>query len=241
MGEEEMADNGPSTSSGPAASLEAFHGSGADLAASLQTTSLDGLRGALSEVRRLTSLNGHSERPSASDRRIQLAREFCEAGAVRPHQESQRGVLSAWDLLDSQEHLALLPLPLFVLSNLIALLGAHQPTHELADEVIQRLLPSSPASNGEATSGQARPSSIYWTRLQTYLSAASSKNDLSVKEKGPKFRASSEVVILATVRLLLEMSTFAGGKHARRVFDSMNWTMKVRVSNGDDFAFLTKL
>lgn len=211
-----------------AAALSAYTGNGTDLASSLQTSSLDALRNSLSEIRSLTGLYSYNERPSPSDKRIQLAKDFCYAGGIGQadsSQENRGGVLNAWDIIDTQEQLIILPLPLFVLSNIIALLGAHQPTHDLVDDLIQKILPG--ARSLDETQTHSTAISVYWSRLQTYLSKASGKSDTSTKGKAPQTRGASEVVTLATLRLLLEMSTFAGGKHARVVFDNMNWTMKV--------------
>jgi hypothetical protein len=212
-----------------ASALAAFTGTGANLASSIQTNSLDALRNGLSEIRTLTSLYYHDEKPSPSDKRIQLAKEFCQAGGIGesdPRQESGRGVLHAWDIIEGQDVPSVLPLPLFVLSNIIALLGVHQPTHELVDDLVQKILPDAAASQDENNT-QSSSKNIYWNRLQTYLSNASGKPDATMKGKSHQNRGASEVVTLATIRLLLELSSFAGGKYSKTVFDHMNWTLKV--------------
>jgi hypothetical protein len=211
-----------------AAALTAYTGSGADLVNSIQTTSLDALRNSLSEFRSLTSLSKHDEILSPSDKRIQLVKEFCQGGGIGsspPSQDSRRGLLNAWDLIDGQDQISVVPLPLFVLSNIIALLGAHQPTHDLVYDLIHKLLPAARTQDEIPT--QSAATNTYWSRLMLYLSNASGKGDMSKNGKGPLLRGASEVVTLATLRLLLEVSTVAGGKYARSVFDHMNWTMKV--------------
>ncbi|UZJ56956.1 hypothetical protein CBS101457_006276 [Exobasidium rhododendri] len=210
-----------------AAALDAYSGTGSDLATSIQTSSLDTLRVSLSELRNLTSLLKFDEVLSPSDKRIQLAREFCQAGGVGhadSSQESRGGLLNAWDVIDRQEQLSLLPLPLFALSNIIVLLGAHQPTHDLVDDLIHKLLPAARSQDEGVT--QSVSTNTYWTRLQLYLSKANGKPDATQKGSSQQNRGASEVVTLATLRLLLEMTSFAGGKYARSVFDHMNWTLK---------------
>jgi nucleolar pre-ribosomal-associated protein 1 len=227
---EPAAEEAPMSSTSRAATLAAFTGTGADLAASLQTSSLDGLRASLTTLRTLTSRNSHDERLAPSDKRIQLATEFCRAGGIgqsgQGHSDS-RGLLNAWDIIDTQEQVTLLPFPLFVLSNIISLLGSHQPTHDLADEIIQTILPAS-ASSSNVDSALSRPTTEnhYWNRLQTYLSQSGVRSEASLRGKQVQNKGSQEVVTMSALRLLLEMTTFAGGKYARSVFDNMNWTMK---------------
>lgn len=233
---EPIVEEAPTSTSSRAAALAAFTGTGADLAASLQTSSLDALRASLTTLRTLTSRNSHDEIISPSDRRIQLATEFCRAGGIGQSgagQKNSRGLVNAWDLIDAEDQVTLLPIPLFVLSNFISLLGSHQPTHDLADEIIQTILPAS-ASSSTADSTLSRPAAenVYWNRLQTYLSLSGGRNDASSKGKAAQNLGSQEIVTMAALRLLLEVTSFAGGKYARSVFDSMNWTMKVRLLNG---------
>jgi nucleolar pre-ribosomal-associated protein 1 len=223
---ETPAEEATTSISSRAAALAAFTGTGAELATSLQTTSLDALRTHLTTLRNLTSRNSHDEKISPSDKRIQLAAEFCRAGGIgqsKASQDNGRGLVNAWDLIDAQEQVSLLPVPLFVLSNLISLLGSHQPTHDLADELIQTLLP---ASIPDSTHSRSVNENHYWNRMQMYLSLSGGKGDASYKGKGIQNKGSQEIVTMASLRLLLEMTTFAGGKYARSVFDQMNWTMK---------------
>lgn len=229
--EEEVGEVDPSiTKSTRAAALAAYTGNGADLAKSLHTTSLDALRSGLTEIRTLTGKSSHDEKLSPSDKRIRLAQEFCQAGGIglSSRQDNGKGILNAWDIIDSQDKISLLPIVLFTLSNIISLLGSHQPTHEYVDEMIQNLLPSE-SSNQEPPLAYIK-SNIYWIRLQTYLANASSagQRDASHKGKANQSQGSQEIVTMATLRLLLEMTSFAGGKYAKSVFDHMNWTMKVR-------------
>lgn len=220
------AEEAPTVLSTRATAWAAFTGTGANLATLLQTTSLDALRTHLTTLRHLTSRNSHDEKISPSDKRIQLAAEFCRAGGLGQSTASQdkgRGLVDAWDLIDAKEQISLLPIPLFVLSNLISLLGSHQPTHDFADELIQTLLP---ASISDSTPSRPANENHYWNRLQLYLSLSGSKGDAFHKGKAMQNKGSQEILTMASLRLLLEMTTFAGGKYARNVFDSMNWTMK---------------
>lgn len=238
--EDQVLEVDPSTTkSTRAAALAAYTGNGADLVKTLHSASLDALRAGLTELRTLTGKNSYNEKLSPSDKRIRLAQEFCQAGGVgQSNQKNGRGILNAWDIIDSQEQISVLPIALFSLSNIISLLGSHQPTHDLADDIIQNLLPFETSS--QEISLAYIKSNIYWTRLQTYLANASSggKNDASShKGKSNQSQGSQEIVTLATLRLLFEMTTFAGGKYAKSVFDHMNWTMKVRLAMTDQLNY----
>lgn len=199
--------------------------SGAQLASALDTSSLDVMRLILLEVKQATSLKRFDERPEASDARIRFAVDLVTAGRtadVARSSKAVQGLLQAWDMADGQRQGAILPLPIYCLSNLIALLGAHQPNHEYAEEIIHALLPSKDVQP-ESGAGQS-----YWHRLQMYLSEAGVSSK-STKENG-KHRASSSAasdeLILATLHLLLAITSFAGGKYARTVFDNMSWSMR---------------
>lgn len=128
-------------------------------------------------------------------------------------------------LLRTQQTLpTLLPMPLFVLAQLLALLSAHQPTHALGDTIMARLLPSLGASSLGSANGS------YWARLQGYLGSAEGRRGGGKAKDGAgtsAASAASETLTLASIRLMLEMSSFAGGKYARQVFEGVGWSMKV--------------
>lgn len=243
---------------GPVASTDPI--SGAQISAALRTTSYDALRQTLLTLRNATSLAAHDERLSASDARIQLAKELVYAGGLGTGVDaggsgapststsaaasSTRGLFDAWDLADAQQQLAVLPLPLFALANLLTLFGAHQPDHAVGEEILVRLLPPSnvpPGGDEEHERGSGHASHTargrYWTRLQAYLAStdtfhgvtagAHSKTNDASKGKGVvRTNRDAEILIMATLRLLLAMTSFAGAKFARPIFDAMGWSMK---------------
>lgn len=212
----------------------AFTGTGSELAASLGTTSFDALRIALSRLRSVTAINYGDQRPEPSDRRIRLATEFASAdgvgGKLGVEGKAPKGLLEAWDLCEDGGQVTVVPLVLFCLANVLSLLGSHQPTHELGHDIIGLILPSFQSQKSAATTVETSPQSKYWNRLQSYL-ATSGNVETNTKRKGVATPASnhaaSELITLAAVKLILEITSFAGGKHARRVFDCFDWNMRV--------------
>lgn len=212
-----------------------FTGSGSDLAASLNTTSFDALRIALTRLRSVTSNVNTGERLEAGDRRIQLATEFTSVdgvgGKVAASGKATRGLLEAWDLCEDGGQVTVIPLVLFCLANLLSLLGSHQPTHELGHDVISLLLPSFQSQKSAAATVEGlSPQSKFWNRLQSYLAADGAVEANGRRKEGlaaSKNNAAGELTTLAAVKLMLEMTSFAGGKHARRVFDCFDWNTRV--------------
>lgn len=189
-----------------------------DLVVMLDSTSLDSLRLALVELNRKTAIYRFDERIGPSDTRIQIALELLSLSGVTPDTSSinaGKGIWHAWEVANSQRQSGILPLVLHLLANLINVLGAHQPNHEQAEKIIHSLI-----SMPDSVQGQRS-----WNDLQTYLSetgGAKPKGSGKDRIKG----TSADDLISATLRLLLAITSFAGAKYARHVFDNMAWGMK---------------
>ncbi|PWN34846.1 uncharacterized protein FA14DRAFT_171572 [Meira miltonrushii] len=189
-----------------------------DLVVMLDSTSLDSLRLALVELNRKTAVYRSDERIGPSDARIQTALELVSLGGVTSDTSSMnasKGIWHAWEVANSQKQSGLLPLVLHLLANLINVLGAHQPNHEQAEKIIHSLISTPDSVHGQRS----------WNDLQTYLSetgGAKPKGSGKDRIKG----TSTDDLISATLRLLLAITSFAGAKYARNVFDNMAWGMK---------------
>ncbi|PWN48866.1 hypothetical protein IE53DRAFT_388932 [Violaceomyces palustris] len=197
---------------------------GSDLVRCLETNSADALRSALSQLRNQISVQHHETSRDhlipASDRRIRIVTEYCQlchssqpgASSSSPtSSEAAKGIFAAWELAEKQSLPTLLPLPIFVLAQILPLLSAHYPNHALGESIIQRLL---------------SPSEPWFNLLQTYVAnAGGSAKDQSVG-KGRDGAKASDVTTMASLKLLKEMVSFAQGKFSNRVFESFNWGIK---------------
>ena len=84
----------------------------------LQTTSYDTVRTTLLNLKDSISLQRYDEKITALDVRIEIAKKFIESGGLGRGSASSstsapiknRGLLDAWDLVDSQHQQAILPL-----------------------------------------------------------------------------------------------------------------------------------
>lgn len=196
----------------------------------LQTTSYDAVRTTLLNLKDSISLQRYDEKITALDVRIEIAKKFVESGGLGRGSASSstsapiknRGLLDAWDLVDSQQQQAILPLILSVLSNFILLLSAHQPTHDFAEHILQQLLPTTDPDR----ESDSRKQATYWNRMQKYLANVNGSGSRRDHANPSTSHSSSDTLILATLQLLVSMTSFAGAKYAHVVFDSINWSMK---------------
>ncbi|CEH19266.1 Uncharacterized conserved protein [Ceraceosorus bombacis] len=208
---------------------------GSSLAAALSTTSADALRSALSTLRRETRCAvdsaGAREPIAASDGRITLVTQLLTAPSHHGQDDqlpsALASLLAAWDLADAQSLPTLIPLPLFCLAQMLTLLSAHQPTHEMGEAVISALLPPKTqaletSGNGRAPAASSSSIGAYWRRMQAYLVAGQGQGASHGAARGAA--AKNETLTLATSRLMLAMSCFAGSKYASRIFDAVSWS-----------------
>ena len=194
---------------------------GAELHEALKTPSADMLRLLLSRLRNQTSLsfaeNTQRSTIPASDKRIQLIKDYCQLCET---QASNSGVstsaaaslFSTWELADRQDLPTLLHLPIFCLAQSLALLSIHYPTHALGSNIIERIL-----STNEP----------FLAMLHNYISNLGGAKFASSKQRDGRSSKGSDVAALASLVLLREIATFAKGRHAAKLFDSFNWSMKV--------------
>lgn len=194
---------------------------GAELFQSLQTPSADLLRLLLSRFRNQTTLsfaeNTQRSTIPASDKRIQLVKDYCQLCETQASNSSAStsaaaSIFSTWELADRQDLATLLHLPIFCLAQSLALLSIHYPTHALGSSIIERILSTN------------QP---WLALLHNYISALGGAKFVSAKQRESRSSKGSDVAGLASLVLLREISTFAKGRYASRLFDSFNWSMKV--------------
>lgn len=194
---------------------------GTELHTALKTPSADLLRLLLSRLRHQTSLSfaENTERSTipASDKRIQLVKEYCQlcetqasnSGAITSAASS---IFSTWELADRQDLPTLLHLPIFCLAQSLALLSIHYPTHSLGSNIIERIL---------------SPNEPWLAMLHDYISNLGGAKYASSKQRDARSSNKSDVAALASLVLLREISHFAKGRYAVKLFDSFNWSMRV--------------
>ncbi|KDN41611.1 hypothetical protein K437DRAFT_269643 [Tilletiaria anomala UBC 951] len=195
----------------------------------LNTTSLDGLRSALSSLRSQTRLKSEEQPggggaiPSPSDPRIKLVTSYLERKGV----DSIKQILKVWDLAIEKDVPSLVALPIFALSNILRLLSAHYPTHALGDAVITQLLPQSPTSEDKYKS-----SSSHLDQLISYLVDSRDAQRYHGQNHGGNSHrakgnaAKNEMLTLAALTLLGSMADFSSGKYANAIFQAMPWGSK---------------
>ncbi|CDR98544.1 hypothetical protein [Sporisorium scitamineum] len=194
---------------------------GAELHQALKTPSADLLRLLLSVLRSQTTLSfaENTQRCTipASDKRIQLVKDYCQlcetqASNSAPSTLAAASIFSTWELADRQDLPTLLHLPIFCLAQSLALLSIHYPTHALGSNIVERIL---------------SPNQPWLAMLHTYISNLGGAKFASSKHRDGPSSKGSDVAALASLVLLREVSTFAKGRYAAKLFDSFNWSMKV--------------
>lgn len=215
----EQAEGGVAAESTPSKGFVPF-ADGAELHDALKTPSADLLRLLLSRLRNQTSLsfaeNTQRSTIPASDKRIQLVKDYCQlcetqasnSGALT---SAAASIFSTWELADRQDLPTLLHLPIFCLAQSLALLSIHYPTHTLGSNIIERIL---------------SPNEPWLAMLHDYISNLGGAKFAS-KQRDSRASKSSDVAALASLVLLREITTFAKGRYASKLFDSFNWSMKV--------------
>ncbi|SPO32492.1 related to URB1 - nucleolar protein required for the normal accumulation of 25S and 5.8S rRNAs [Ustilago trichophora] len=192
-----------------------------ELHEALKTPSADMLRLLLSRLRNQTSLsfaeNTQRSTISASDKRIQLVKEYCQLCEIQASNSgapisAAASIFSTWELADRQDLPTLLHLPIFCLAQSLALLSIHYPTHSLGSNIIERIL---------------SPNEPWLAMLHNYISNLGGAKFASSKQRDSRSFKSSDVAALASLVLLREITTFAKGRYAAKLFDSFNWSMKV--------------
>ncbi|SPO27725.1 related to URB1 - nucleolar protein required for the normal accumulation of 25S and 5.8S rRNAs [Ustilago trichophora] len=196
-------------------------GDGSELHEALKTPSADMLRLLLSRLRHQTSLsfaeNTQRSTIPASDNRIQLVKEYCQLCETQASNSgaptsAAASIFSTWELADRQDLPTLLHLPIFCLAQSLALLSIHYPTHSLGSNIIERILSSNEP---------------WLAMLHNYISNLGGAKFASSKQRDSRSSKSSDVAALASLVLLREITTFAKGRYAAKLFDSFNWSMKV--------------
>ncbi|KAJ1598469.1 hypothetical protein NDA14_001308 [Ustilago hordei] len=193
---------------------------GAELHQVLKTPSADLLRLLLSRLRNQTSLsfveNTQRSTIPASDKRIQLVKDYCllcetQASNYGSPSSAAASIFSTWELADRQDLSTLLHLPIFCLAQSLALLSIHYPTHPLGSNIVERILNSNEP---------------WLAMLHDYISNLGGAK-FATKQRNPRTSKISDVVPLASLVLLREITTFAKGRYASKLFDSFNWSMGV--------------
>ncbi|SNX86060.1 related to URB1 - nucleolar protein required for the normal accumulation of 25S and 5.8S rRNAs [Melanopsichium pennsylvanicum] len=193
---------------------------GAELYEALKTPSADLLRLLLSRLRNQTSLSfaENTERSTipASDKRIQLVKDYCQLCETQASNSDARisaaaSIFSTWELADRQDLPTLLHLPIFCLAQSLALLSIHYPTHASGFSIIERVL---------------SPNEPWLAFMHKYISNLGSAKFASRHQESRSAKG-SDVAALASLVLFRELTTFAKGRYAAKVFDSFNWSMKV--------------
>ncbi|GAC93665.1 hypothetical protein PHSY_001230 [Pseudozyma hubeiensis SY62] len=196
-------------------------GDGAELYEALKTPSADLLRLLLSRLRHQSTLtfaeNTQRSTIPASDKRIQLVKDYCQlceaqASNSTPSTSAAASVFSTWELADRQDLPTLLHLPIFCLAQSLALLSVHYPTHALGSNIIERILSSNQPWLG---------------MLHNYISNLGGAKFAASKQRDTRSSKGSDVAGLASLVLLREITSFAKGRYAAKLFDSFNWSMKV--------------
>lgn len=194
---------------------------GAELHEGLKTPSADLLRLLLSRLRHQTTLtfaeNTQRSTIPASDKRIQLVKDYCQlcetqASNSVPSTSAATSIFSTWELADRQDLPTLLHLPIFCLAQSLALLSVHYPTHALGSNIIERILSSNQPWLG---------------MLHSYISNLGGAKFAASKQRDTRSSKGSDVAGLASLVLLREITGFAKGRYAAKLFDSFNWSMKV--------------
>lgn len=194
---------------------------GAELHQALQTPSADMLRLLLTRLRNQTNLsfaeNTQRSTIPASDKRIQLVKDYCQLCETQASNSgaptaAAASIFSTWELADRQDLPTLLHLPIFCLAQSLALLSVHYPTHTLGSNIIERIL---------------SPNEPWLAMLHNYISNLGGAKFASSKQRDSRTSKGSDVAALASLILLREVSTFAKGRYAVKLFDSFNWSMKV--------------
>ncbi len=106
----------------------------------------------------------------------------------------------------------MLHVPIFCLAQSLALLSIHYPTQALGSNIIERVL---------------SPNEPWLAMLHDYISNLGGARFASSKQRESRTSKGSDVAALASLVLLREIATFAQGRHASKLFDSFNWSMKV--------------
>ncbi|EST09588.1 Nucleolar pre-ribosomal-associated protein 1, N-terminal [Kalmanozyma brasiliensis GHG001] len=192
---------------------------GAELHDALKTPSADLLRLLLTRFRHQTTLsfaeNTQRSVIPANDKRIQLVRDYaqlCETSASGSSSSGAASIFSTWELADRQDLPTLLHLPIFCLAQSLALLSIHYPTQALGSNIIERLLSANEP---------------WLDMLHSYISNLGGAKYASSKQRESRTSKGSDVAALASLVLLREIVNFAQGRHAVKLFDSFNWSMKV--------------
>ncbi|PWN31020.1 hypothetical protein BDZ90DRAFT_31535 [Jaminaea rosea] len=187
--------------------------SASQLASGLKTASPDTLRIALTSLRQATQIQS-DEDPltsiAAKDKRLQFAREF-----LQEHNGRDR-IFEAWQRVHETGIGSLMPLPIFVLSNLITLTSVHPTDNDLSLSLIQPIAPTKSAD----VSG----SSSFWNRLHGYLLNPTSRHGSQQQQGGSG--GSSEILVVASLHVLTSMARFESGRFARSIVENLAWNAK---------------
>ena len=202
--------------------------------------------------------------PGPKDTRIQLVQTYLEmVEKSHPQEEGRaakggaRQLLDAWDMaievsnfaggqpspiLNGSSHLpqndmpTLLPLPIFVLSNIIRHLSWHYPTHALGDKLISHLLSSSTGNATEEDGGTNDKRGSYLQMLVGYIAGGNQHQHSQPDASGPRGRKgfhqtgaaaaaarSKDVLSIASLTLLISIARFSAGKHSPAIFKLLPW------------------
>ncbi|PWY98329.1 hypothetical protein BCV70DRAFT_238879 [Testicularia cyperi] len=213
--------NGSAVSAATAPRLAPF-ASGAELHQALKTPSADLLRLLLSRYRAQTTLSfaEDTQRSSipASDKRIELVKDYCQlceseaTNSANTASTAARALFSTWELADKQNLATLLHLPIFSLAQTLALLSIHFPTQALGEAIIERIL---------------SPNEPWFAMLQNYIAHLGGAKYAPPSTSRDPSSKGTDVAALASLVLLREVTSFARGRFAGKVFDSFNWSIKV--------------
>ena len=171
-----------------------------EVADQLASSSADAVAAALSRVRSYTRLSPEDIGTSGEvaialgDARLAFAASLVE-------KDGARLVYDAWERAEARDLAVLRPLPLFVLAQLLTLLGAHQPYHALGEQIIERLFAAD---------------APWMERALAYVASATRKE--SAPDAG---------LILAALRMLTACAAFGRGKHAAAAFERIHWSAGV--------------
>ncbi|WFD36813.1 hypothetical protein MCUN1_003703 [Malassezia cuniculi] len=171
-----------------------------DVAAQLASSSADTVASALTRVRKYTHITAEDIGASGEvaialgDARLAFAAELIE-------KDGGRLIFDAWERAEAQSLDALKPLALFVLAQLLVLLGAHQPFHALGEQIIERMFASD---------------APWMERTLAYVASAAKRDGTPEAS-----------VILSALRLLTACASFGRGKHAAATFERVHWNASV--------------
>ncbi|KAK0554438.1 hypothetical protein OC845_000699 [Tilletia horrida] len=192
----------------------------------LRSTSLDALRIVLNDFRSFTSLAAGEQNDliPPTDARQVFVTAFVK-GAGDESQHTARPIFEAWSFAEQRGGLSLIPVILNVLTNVLRLLSMHSPTHPLGDSIIRQLMPSNRSSHTDAIRSEASES--YFERIQGYIAGTQRPNTSGHTSSTPATKGvGHDALVIASLRMLAEVVSFAGGAWAKPVFDNFNWGAK---------------